>query len=242
MLKLQEDFGNGGFGRRGPKPGVQSKGTAYELKDKLRIVPGLHALERMEQRRINYKDVIENLSNPVKLYFAKKEDSRRAGEEKYKCYFGISGQQVHVYVIVINPEKKLIKILQCIKIDRGYRGSCTMAKVECSYDYGEDLFYLRQRDQKSYGSVELGSDIVIDLDNKLNIVALEFFNASRVLGDLVGRRVSKKLLREVKNADFYTMKRGGLVLVVFRLEVSNVRLEGRLNMQDIGYKSPVLAR
>lgn len=117
-----------------------------------------------------------------------------------------------------------------------------MAKVECSYDYGEDLLYLRQRDQKSYGSVELGSDIVIDFDNKLNIVALEFFNASKVLGDLVGKRVSKKLLREVKNADFYTMKRGGLVLVVFRLEVSNVRFEGRLNMQDIGYKSPVLAR
>lgn len=84
-------------------------------KDKLRIMPGLHALERMEQRRINYKDVIDNLSNPVKLYFAKKEDSRRAGEEKYKCYFGISGQQVHVYVIVINPEKKLIKIVTVYK-------------------------------------------------------------------------------------------------------------------------------
>ena len=71
--------------------------------------------ERMPQRQIKIEEVWQNIQNPVKLYHAKKRAKCRKGEESYKCYFRMSGQQCHIYGIVFNFRYKFIKLVTVIK-------------------------------------------------------------------------------------------------------------------------------
>jgi hypothetical protein len=63
-------------------------------------------------------EIKENIINPKRLYFARKQKVEKEGEEKYDCYFGYSKTQCHRYVLVINA-----KCIVCtaIKINRRWQ-------------------------------------------------------------------------------------------------------------------------
>jgi hypothetical protein len=82
---------------------------------------------------------------------------------------------------------------------------------------------------------------VIDFDRDLNIVALEFFNASKALSQLAKERITKKMLAGIKNASLISERKGGLITAFFKIGLIEKTIEEKLNMQDIKYKSPVLA-
>ena len=115
-----------------------------------------------------------------------------------------------------------------------------MAKAEHFYDYDDDNLYI-YREKKSHGSIEFGENIIIDFDKALNIVALEFFSASKALSDLTGKRVTKKLLARIKKASLDSERKGGLIIAFFKIALGERVIEEKLNLQDIKYKSPVLA-
>lgn len=87
----------------------------YEKED---IIITDHAERQAIFRSIDLDEIKENLINPKRLFFAKKQKAEKEGEEKYDCYFGYSKTQCHRYVIVING-----KCIVCtaIKINRRWQ-------------------------------------------------------------------------------------------------------------------------
>ncbi len=114
-----------------------------------------------------------------------------------------------------------------------------MKRSEYFYDFREDNLYL-YKEKKAYGSIEFGENIVIDFDKNLNIVALEFFNASKVLSALSGKKITKKSLSTIKETSLISERKGGLVIAFFTIKMSEFAIEEKLSLQDIKYKSPVL--
>ena len=82
------------------------------------IIITSHAENQAIFRSIDLDEVKENIINPKRLYFAGKQKSERASEEKYDCYFGYSKTQCQRYILVIND-----KCIVCtvIKINRRWQ-------------------------------------------------------------------------------------------------------------------------
>lgn len=72
-----------------------------------------HARIRMIQRQISEKEVLENIINPKRLEFSRKEK-----ETKYDCYFVYSKTQCHRYVLVFQDN---IIVVTVIKINRQWQ-------------------------------------------------------------------------------------------------------------------------
>ena len=77
-----------------------------------------HAKEQAVFRSIDLDEVKENIINPKRLSFARKQKAEKKGEEKYDCYFGYSKTQCHRYVLVINNECIVCTV---IKINRRWQ-------------------------------------------------------------------------------------------------------------------------
>jgi hypothetical protein len=100
------------------------KVNLQELKNKLKsysekdIIITKHAELQAYVREIDIKEVKNNIKNPEKLVYYVKQGSLKENEEKYDCYFAISKNLYHRYIIVING--KLI-IVTIIKINRDWQ-------------------------------------------------------------------------------------------------------------------------
>ena len=97
------------------KDSLIKKLKKYKKED---IIITNHAERQAEFRSIDISEVKENIINPKRLYFAKKQEAEKQSEEKYDCYFGYSKTQCHRYVLVING-----KCIVCtvIKINRRWQ-------------------------------------------------------------------------------------------------------------------------
>ena len=95
-----------------------------ELKNKLRkykkqeIIITKHAELQAFTRDIDLEKVKENIINPEILVYAKKQEAKYKGEEKYDCYFAYSKHRYHRYALTIN--RKII-IVTIIKINRDWQ-------------------------------------------------------------------------------------------------------------------------
>lgn len=95
-----------------------------DLKEKLRgyskdrIVITSHAEEQAIVREMNLEEIKENIVNPVKLVYAKKQEAFRENEEKYNCYFAYSKQLYHRYILILNGKVLIVTI---IKINRDWQ-------------------------------------------------------------------------------------------------------------------------
>ena len=95
-----------------------------EFKNKLRgygkedFVFTDHAEIQALVRDINLKEVKDNIINPDKLVFAKKQKSKKMYEEKYDCYFAYSKNYAHRYILTLN--RKII-IVTIIRINRDWQ-------------------------------------------------------------------------------------------------------------------------
>lgn len=77
-----------------------------------------HARQQAIFRSINIEEVKENIINPTRLIFARKQDAERPEEEKYDCYFNYSKTQCHRYIIAINEHCIICTV---IKINRRWQ-------------------------------------------------------------------------------------------------------------------------
>jgi hypothetical protein len=95
-----------------------------ELKEKLKTYKKLdiiftkHAEIQSIVRDIGLEEVKENIVNPAKLVYAKEQEARKKGEEKYDCYFAYSKNLYHRYALLLN--RKVI-IVTIIKINRDWQ-------------------------------------------------------------------------------------------------------------------------
>ena len=74
----------------------------FKRYDKREIIITAHAKVQVEYRGISTDEIIENILDPKRLYYAGKQESSNRYEEKYDCYFGYSKTQCQRYVLVIN--------------------------------------------------------------------------------------------------------------------------------------------
>ena len=95
-----------------------------ELKNRFRrykkedIIITKHAELQAFVREIDLQEVKENIINPEKLVYVKKQDTKKQNEEKYDCYFAYSKHLYHRYILTIN--RKVI-IVTIIKINRDWQ-------------------------------------------------------------------------------------------------------------------------
>jgi hypothetical protein len=84
----------------------------FQRKEDIEIDP--HAMLRAGLRNIDLEEVKNNLLHPSKrLSFANRLEPETDGLEKFKCYFGYSKTQCHIYIIKTNNKitvKTLIKL------------------------------------------------------------------------------------------------------------------------------------
>lgn len=90
---------------------------SYSNKD---IIITEHADMQAFSRRIDLNEVKNNIINPEKLIYYKKQESENLNEEKYECFFQYQNNLYHKYVIVLN--RKII-IVTIITINRRWQGA-----------------------------------------------------------------------------------------------------------------------
>ena len=95
-----------------------------DLKEKLskykksNIIITYHAELQAFVRDVDLEEVKENIINPVRLVYAKKQEARHKDEEKYDCYFAYSKHLYYRYALIINEK---IIIVTIIKINRDWQ-------------------------------------------------------------------------------------------------------------------------
>ena len=97
------------------KAALVKKLKKYKKED---IIITNHAEKQAMFRSIDLNEVKENIINPKRLYFYRKQKAEKEGEGKYDCYFGYSKTRCHRYVLVINAKCVICTI---IKINRRWQ-------------------------------------------------------------------------------------------------------------------------
>jgi len=89
--------------------------------------------------------------------------------------------------------------------------------AQVDYDREEDVLYLYNEDEKVKGSLETeiskGIGIVLDLNNRKQVVGIEIFNASEFL------ELSKGEIEEIKSARVSTYQEGNIFGGMFYLKL-----------------------
>jgi len=112
-----------------------------------------------------------------------------------------------------------------------------MEKFNFSYDQENDDLFIYLEGIKSAGSVELGN-FVFDFDKSENLVAIQIFDASRVLSKLLKKIAELSKIKEFR-ADITNFKN----MSIIRLEVSTETNKEEIVMPilRIKEKSPALS-
>jgi hypothetical protein len=95
--------------------GLKERLRNYKKQD---IIITRHAELQAFVRKVDLEEVKENIVNPQRLVYAKKQQAQKINEEKYACYFAYSKHLYHRYVLTIN--RKII-IVTIIKINRDWQ-------------------------------------------------------------------------------------------------------------------------
>ena len=77
-----------------------------------------HAKLQAQVRQLSLDEIRGNILNPAKLTYAERQPAKKAGEEKWNCYFKYSERQAHRYIIVINKNALIVTV---IKINRRWQ-------------------------------------------------------------------------------------------------------------------------
>ncbi len=115
------------------------------------------------------------------------------------------------------------------------------SKFKIDYDVEEDLLYIYNENKKSSGSIEFG-DLIVDLEKKGSVVGLEIFGASNYLSELTNKKITKKDLEKMENAVFSFTTRKGTIIIKVMLPLKKEHVPATIAVQDMHYKSPVLAQ
>jgi len=114
-------------------------------------------------------------------------------------------------------------------------------KIKFDYDEEEDILFIYDPERKSFGSVELGGNVIIDFDGKKRVVALEFLDATESLSSLTGKKITKKMLSGIKQAKFLAETKKGMLIIKFIILCAEKPIESMLTMTALNYRSHAMA-
>ena len=115
-----------------------------------------------------------------------------------------------------------------------------MRRFKFSYDEENDDLFLYN--PKSKGGVELG-DIVLDFNNKKELVGLQMMNASRFLKEIMGESISRirSVLMDLRECKVGVKVKGNLLIIKVYLFSRIKELSPVISVPNIRKTSPALA-
>lgn len=117
-----------------------------------------------------------------------------------------------------------------------------MQKFNFSYDKENDDLFLYSPNSKSKGSVELG-DIILDFDNKKELVGIEIMGASQLIRDLMDEENQEfigELLNDLKECKISVKMRDNLLMIRLFLISNTKEISPMLSVPTIQRTSPAL--
>jgi len=112
-----------------------------------------------------------------------------------------------------------------------------MKDFNFSYDNENDDLFIYIEGAKSKGAVELGN-FVFDFDEKENIVAIEIFEASKILSKLISKIIELTKIKEIK-AEVINFRNMNAMKI--RIETDSGQAEGTIIIPKIKMESPALS-
>lgn len=95
-------------------------------------------------------------------------------------------------------------------------------KMKFDYDLEMDDLFVYSSESKSKASIEIG-DIILDLNNKKELVGIELFNASKFIDN-------KEILKTLKNCSIEVRKQKGWMILKLKLVGKCEKIESIINI------------
>jgi len=116
-----------------------------------------------------------------------------------------------------------------------------MQKLNFSYDKENDDLFLFSPKSKSKGSVELG-DLILDYNNKKELVGIQIMNASSMIKDLVGEDLQtvKGVLSDLKECKIDVKTKGNWIFIKIYLLSNLKEISPVISVPKIVEPSPAL--
>ena len=118
-----------------------------------------------------------------------------------------------------------------------------MSKFKFSYDKENDDLFLFNPNCKSKGSVELG-DIILDYDNKKELVGLQIMNASQLIKEMLFEETVDSVagvLNNLKECKVETRSKNNVLIVKIYLFSTKRKISPVISLPTIREQSPALA-
>ena len=117
-----------------------------------------------------------------------------------------------------------------------------MRKFNFSYDKENDDLFLFISRSKSKGSVELGN-VVLDFNNKKELVGLQIMNASKLFKDILSDNVNgiKSVLRNLKECKIDAKLKRNIMIIKIFLVSEKREIAPVMQVPTISRSSPSLA-
>ncbi len=112
-----------------------------------------------------------------------------------------------------------------------------MKNFNFSYDKNNDDLFICLGNAKSKGAVEIGN-FVFDFDEKENVVAIQIFEASKVLSKLLSKFVELTKIKEMK-ADITNFR--NMTAMKIKIITDSEDAEGVIIIPKIKQQSPALS-
>ena len=111
-----------------------------------------------------------------------------------------------------------------------------MKKFEFDYDEGNDDLFVYLPESKSKGAVEIGN-FVFDFDEQENLVAIEIFEASKILSKLVSKFIELSKITQLK-AEIINFR--NMAAVQIKITTNSGQETANITIPRIKEESPAL--
>ena len=119
-----------------------------------------------------------------------------------------------------------------------------MQRFNFNYDKGNDDLFLFNGKSKSKGSIELGS-IILDFNNKMEIVGIQIMNASKFIKDTIGEyslQDINQILNNLRECKIDLKINSNMLFIkMYFISTSNKEISYSLVAPQIKEQSPALA-
>lgn len=122
--------------------------------------------------------------------------------------------------------------------------SMLKTKTECNYDEENDILFIYRADRSPKASIELDKNLVLDLDAKGSVCAVEIFDAIKTFSGLSEFGTSANFFRNIKVCKLTSNQIGNLQrLKIYVLSIAGntkQEVEVPLIASIGGYRSPAI--
>lgn len=113
--------------------------------------------------------------------------------------------------------------------------------MKFDYDKEQDVLYIYSPKEKVSESLEIADDIILDINEKNQIVGIEIFYASKFL-NAINKKINQQMLENLQEAKMKIINyRNNFAIITIFLKYGNKLIEHQLSLQTSHFESPLVA-